>query len=79
MEEHLRARRRGDLMRAADVVGVSVRAHDPRELVHPPSEAAQIRRDDPPGPPVPRVDQRELVLDDQVRLGAAEPEGVDVG
>ena len=78
VKEDVGARGRGDLVHAADVVGMTVGAHDPGDLVHPSPDAAEVGAHDAAGPAVSRVDERELVLDDEECLGPAEAERMDV-
>jgi len=68
MHEDLRARGACDLVDAADVIGMAVRAHDPRDLRDVAADAREVaaQRDDRTA--MASVDQRQLVLDDQERV-----------
>src|SRR4029077_5217958 len=71
--------RRGHPPRPADVIGMAVRAHDPRDVALRPADPREVALDEPARPAMARVDERDLVFDDEMRLRADDAERVDVG
>jgi hypothetical protein len=67
-----------ELTGAAGVIGVTVRAHDSNELVDRAAGVLDRGRDPRHGAGVPAVDQRQLGLQDQMRLDPSERDRLDV-
>ena len=74
-----RAGRCGHFRHASDVIGMAVGAHDPRDVAPRAADALQVALHEPPRAAVPGVDERDLVLDDGVRLRADDPHRVHAG
>jgi hypothetical protein len=79
MQEHLGTGKRRDLVYATDVIGVAVRAHDPRDVLEGSADSREVRAEEPRRSGVASVDERDLVaVDEQVRLRPDEPYDMDV-
>jgi len=68
-----------DLVDAADVIGMAVRADDACDVLERPADAREVRSEKSRGARMPRIDERDLIaVDEQIRLSADEPHRMDV-
>jgi hypothetical protein len=76
MHVHLRAGGRGDLTHAADVIWMTMRADDAGDVVEVVVDPLQVRAQRPYRAAVSRVDERDLVVEDDERVRADQPHSV---
>jgi hypothetical protein len=66
-------------MDPADVIGMPMRADDPGDVFERTAHSREIGAQEPRGPRVARVDERDLVsVDEQISLSADEPHNMNV-